>query len=99
MDTQFIINKPVTKVFKVFIESSAYKSRVDVTACGISLTQIRNNRVPKMDPCGTPQEIFPKSESLFSIFTRNILSERYDLNHFIVLSENLIALSFCNKIS
>ena len=52
-----------------------------------------------MDPCGTPQEISPKSESLFSIFTRNILSERYDLNHFIVLSENLIALSFCNKIS
>ena len=52
-----------------------------------------------MDPCGTPQEISPKSESLFSIFARNILSERYDLNHFIVLSESLIALSFCNKIS
>ena len=52
-----------------------------------------------MDLCGTPEEIFPKSESLLSIFTRNILSERYDLNHVIVLSENLIALSFCNKIS
>ena len=49
-----------------------------------------------MDPCGTPQEIFLKSESLF---TRNNLSERYDLNHFIVLPENIIALSFCNKIS
>ena len=49
-----------------------------------------------MDPCGTPQEISPKSESFF---TRNILSERYDLNHFMVLSENLIGLSFCNKIS
>ena len=52
-----------------------------------------------MDPCGTPQEVSPNSECLFSIFTRNILSERYDLKHFIVLSENLIALSFCNKIS
>ena len=52
-----------------------------------------------MDPCGTPQEISPKSKSLFSIFTRNVLSERYDLNHFIVISENLIALSFCNKFS
>ena len=52
-----------------------------------------------MDPCGTSQEISPKLQNLFSIFTRNILSERYDLNHFTVLSENLIALSFCNKIS
>ena len=45
-----------------------------------------------MDPCGTPQ-------SSSSIFTRNILSRRYDSNHFIVLSDNLIALKFCNKIS
>ena len=52
-----------------------------------------------MDPCCNPQEIFPRSESLFSIFTRNFLLERYDLNHFIVLSENLIALTFGNKIS
>ena len=52
-----------------------------------------------MDPCGTWQETFPKSESLFSIFTRNILSKRYDLNHLIVLSENLIALRFYEKIS
>ena len=51
-----------------------------------------------MDSCSTVQEIFPKLENLFSMFTTNI-SGRYDLNHFIVLSENLIALSFCNKIS
>ena len=51
-----------------------------------------------MDSCSTVEEIFPKLENLFSIFTTNI-SGRYDLNHFIVLSENLIALSFCNKIS
>ena len=47
-----------------------------------------------MDLCGTSQEIFPKSKSLFAIFTRNILSKRYDLNHFIVLS----TLTFFNQI-
>ena len=52
-----------------------------------------------MNRSGTPQEISPKSESLFPIFTRNILPERYDLNYFIVLSKKLIALRFCNKIS
>ena len=78
-------------------ELSAYKSRVDGMACGILLTWIRNNRGPKIDSCGTPEEIFPKSESLFSVFTRNNLSEKYDLNLFIVLSENLIALSFWTK--
>ena len=41
-----------------------------------------------MDPCGTTKEISTKSESLFSIFARNIISERYDLNHFLVPSEN-----------
>ena len=52
-----------------------------------------------MDLCDTPQEMFPKPESLFSIFKRKVLSERYDLNHFIVLFENLITLTFCNKTS
>ena len=76
---------------------SVYKSRVDVPTCSISLTEIRNNRGPKMDLCDTPQEMFPKPESFFSIFKRKVLSERYDLNHFIVLFENLITLTFCNK--
>ena len=66
-------------------EPSPYKSIVDVSACDISLTYIRNNTGPKMDPCGTLQEIFPTSECLFSIFTRNILSENYDFNHFLVI--------------
>ena len=52
-----------------------------------------------MEPCVTPQETFPKSESLVSIFTRNILSKRYDLSNYRVLSENLIGLSLCNKVS
>ena len=64
-------------------ESSVYKTRVDVTASGILLMYIRNNRDPKMDPSGTPQEIFLKSEILFSVFARNILSERKNLNRFI----------------
>ena len=34
------------------------------------------SRGPKIDPSGTPQEIFPKSESLLSLLTRNIYSER-----------------------
>ena len=59
---------------------------------------IGNNMGPKMDPCGTLQDIFPKSDSLFSIFARNILGKRYDLNHLTVPSENLIALICCNKI-
>ena len=50
-----------------------------------------------MDPSVTPEEIFPRSGSLFSIFITNILSQRYDLNHYAEILENLIALSFCNK--
>ena len=53
-------------------ELSAYKSKVDLTACGISFTKIKNKRGPKIDPCGTPQKIFPKSESLLSILIKNI---------------------------
>ena len=41
--------------------------------------QIRNNTGPKLNPCGTTQDIFPKSESLFSIFATNNLSETYHL--------------------
>ena len=46
-----------------------------------------------------PVRNLSKVKSLFSIFVRNIFSERYDLNHFMVLSENVTTLSFCNKIS
>ena len=37
--------------------------------------QLRNNNGPKLNPSGTTQDIFPKSESLFSIFATNNLSE------------------------
>ena len=36
----------------------------------------KKQREPKIDLCGTPKEIFPKSESLLSLLTRNICSER-----------------------
>ena len=45
-------------------ESSAYKRRVDVTTCGISLAEIRSNSGPKMDLCGALQKtFFPKLEN------------------------------------
>ena len=57
-------------------ESYACKSKAYLTACGISFTQIKNKREPKRDPCVTPQEVFPKSESLLSILIRHIRSKR-----------------------
>ena len=76
-------------------ESSAYNRRVDTTACGMSLTWIRNNRGPKMDPCLW----YPKVRKFVFNIYQKYPSESYDLNHFMVLTENLIALSSCNKIS
>ena len=76
-------------------ESSAYKIRFDVTTCWIILTKITNNRGLKMNPCCTPQEIFPKSESLFFMFKRNISSKRYSLN-WSGLSQFYIKI-FCTK--
>ena len=75
-------------------ESSAYKSKVDSTACGISFTYVKNKRGPNIDHYGTLKGIFPKSESFVSILRRNIFSERQDLIHCEVPFENLIALSF-----
>lgn len=43
---------------------------------------------PKIELFGTPEKIFPKSESFISIFTRIVISDRYDFNCFIDLSEN-----------
>ena len=57
-------------------ESSACKNKIHLTACPISLTLIKNEGGPKINLCGTPQEIFPKSESLLSGLIRNIWSGR-----------------------
>ena len=58
---------------------------------------MKTKRGPRMKPCGTPQEIFPKPDSLFSVSTKNIPSQRWDLNHWILYCVNLIALRFCNE--
>ena len=96
MKTQFIISKGVAEVFKFFIElfstclislswymiseSSVYKSRVDVSTCSISLTQIRNKRGPKMGPCDTPQEISVNKPSLNSFKTLSVKKDKHALH-------------------
>ena len=56
---------------------SAYnKSIVDLTACGLSFSWIKNKMRPKIDPCVTPQELFPKLESFLSVLARNICSKK-----------------------
>ena len=52
----------------------------------------------KNGPLQYPTRYVSKVIKFFSIFIKNIHSERYDLNHFIRLSVNLITLSFCSKI-
>ena len=53
-----------------------YESKVDLTALWHIFHIDQKQKGPKIDPCGTPKEIFPKSESLHSILARNIRSER-----------------------
>ena len=57
-------------------ESPAGKSKVNLTAWGKSFIYIKIKRGPEIDPYGTAQEFFPKPESLLSILTKNIHSER-----------------------
>ena len=49
--------------------SSAYKTRLHLTAIDISLTYIKNNKRPRIYPCGTPHDILETSENEFSKFT------------------------------
>ena len=49
--------------------SSAYKNRLHLTAISISLTYIKNNKGPRIDPCSTPHDMFETSEKEFSKFT------------------------------
>ena len=79
-------------------ESSAYKSTVDLTACGLSFIKIKKKMGHKIDPCGTTQEFCSKSESLLSVFARKIRSERQNLSHCIVQIKNIIDLSFFSKV-
>ena len=52
--------------------SSAYKNKSHLTAISISLTYIKNNKGPRIDPCGTPHDMLETSEKEFSKFTINL---------------------------
>ena len=56
--------------------SSAYKNRSHLTAIGISLAYIKNNKEPRIDPCGTPHDMLETSEKEFSEFTVNLRFHR-----------------------
>ena len=47
--------------------SSTYKNRLHLTALGISLTYIKNNKGPRTDPCGTPHDMLETSEKEFCL--------------------------------
>ena len=56
--------------------SSAYKDISHLTAIGISLTYIKNNKGQRTDPCGTPHDILETLEKEFSKFTVNLQFDR-----------------------
>ena len=60
-------------------------------AWGISVTYSKNRSGPKIDPCGTSQEILDKFEKWLFMLTLNSRSDKYDLNHATVFSEKQIA--------
>ena len=43
-------------------ESSAYKNKSEWMAWGTSLTYCKNRSGPKIDTCGTPQEMLDESD-------------------------------------
>ena len=56
--------------------SLAYQDRLHLTAIGISLTYIKNNKEPRIDPYGTPHDMLETSEKELSKFTVNVRSHR-----------------------
>ena len=56
--------------------SSAYKNKSHLTVIGISLTYIKNNKGPRIDPCDMPHDILENSEKGFSKFTINFRFDR-----------------------
>ena len=56
--------------------SSAYKNKSHLTAIGISLTYTKNNKGPRIDPCGTPHDMLETSEKELSKFIINLRFDR-----------------------
>ena len=50
---------------------SAYRNKSQSTACFISLTYSRNDKVPNIDPWGTPQSTFAMQEYLPEHLVKN----------------------------
>lgn len=59
-------------------ESSQYKYKSHFIAWLVSLASIKNNRVPKIEPCGTPHEIFANFETRFVTSTVKGPSNNYN---------------------
>ena len=55
-----------------------FRNKSQFAACFISFPYKRNSKDPKIDPCGNPQSILAVIEYLLLIFTRKLLSEKYD---------------------
>ena len=47
-----------------------------LTEIGISLTYIKSKKGPRVDPCGTPHDMFETSEKEFSKFIVNLQFDR-----------------------
>ena len=58
------------------------------------MTYIRKSKRPRIDPLGTPHKIFEMLEYLFSMFTKNALSVKYECNQFTVSSQKPIGFKY-----
>ena len=56
--------------------SSAYKNKLHLTAIGVLLTYIKNNKGPRIDPFGTPHDMLETSEKEFFKFIVNLRFDR-----------------------
>ena len=69
-------------------EPSVKRNNSQFTAWDMPFTYSKNNKGPKIDPCGTPQLMLATLEYLFFILIWNLLFERYDSNHVMNWQEN-----------
>ena len=63
-------------LWKTSHASSGYNNRSHLTAIVISLTYIKNNKKPRIGPCGTEHDMLETSEEEFSKFTVNLRFDR-----------------------
>ena len=56
----------------------------------MSFTYNKNKSGPDIGPWGTPQVRFPGSKNFLSILILKVLPDKWDSNHEIIFSENLM---------